>query len=273
MSGIRKGVPRESAVRKGVPRENAVRKDVCRESGIRASVPAVNAPRETEIRLNGTRQTGPGETGARVNVLREIVSRAGEIREKAVRTEPQGAVARAVIPRGRRTAVITAAATAAVMAAPTAAARAEAREAGRTEDSSSQEEADRMEGPRETDRADFREAAGRVLWVLQVTAGVRALVRVLGAISMVVRATAEALEGREVDSVTINRARVLFRKLRARIWRRSARKTREGLTARRKESAPGKTISTRRMRQPGRSPAGSSSLKRRKRKWQRKSSR
>lgn len=266
-------------------RTSGARKGECRESVARASVPAMNGRREsvlraTEVRLSGIRQTDPGETGARMTALREIVSRAEEVREKAaVRTDLQergvsreSAVREAIL-RARQTAVITAVVTTVAMAALMAV-RAEVRATGRTEDSSSQEEAaDRMEGPRETDKTDFREAAGRVLWVLQVTAGVRALVRVLGAVSTVVRATAEALAGREVDFGIINRARALLQRLRARMWRRSARKKRDGLTVRRKASAPGKTISMRRMRQPGRSPAGSSSLKRRKRKWQRKSSR
>ena len=255
-------------------RTSVARKGECRESVARASVPAMNGRREsvlraTEVRLSGIRQTDPGETGARMTALREIVfreivSRAEEVREKAaVRTDLQergvsreSAVREAIL-RARQTAVITAVVTTVAMAALMAV-RAEVRATGRTEDSSSQEEAaDRMEGPRETDKTDFREAAGRVLWVLQVTAGVRALVRVLGAVSTVVRATAEALAGREVDSGIINRARALLQRLRARMWRRSARKKRDGLTARRKASAPGKTISMRRMRQPGRSPAGS----------------
>ena len=158
---------------------NARRKAVLQESGIRATVPAATAsrasvPRETEIRLSGIRQTDPKETESRTNVLRVTVSRAEETREMAAaRTDPPGravireSAARAVIPKGMQTAV-TAAAVITGAAAHTA--------ADRTEDSSSQEgAAGRMADLRETDRVDFREAAGRVLWVLQVTAEVRAL--------------------------------------------------------------------------------------------------
>lgn len=287
-----------TALKQSVLRRNAARETVPRATGCRMSVPAAtvlkeSVPRETEIR-----QTDPEETGARMTALRESVLRESVFRETvpraeeirvtaAARTERQGRgvtretahradIHRADTPVELQTAVITvtaAAATTAAMAALTAA-RAQARETDRTEDSSSQEEAaDRMADLRETDKVDFREAAGRVLWALQAIAAVRALARVLGGISMAARATAEALEDREVDSAIINRVKALPERLRERIWRRSARKKRDGLTARKKASAPRKTISMRRMMQPGRNPADSSSLRRRKRKWQRRSSR
>lgn len=263
-----------TALKASVLRGNAAREAVPRATGCRMSVLAATALRASGLRETEIRQTDPEETGTRMSVSRANVFRAEEIREKAAaRTDRQGrdvtreTALRADILRGLQTAVTAAAATTVVMAALTA-----ARETDRTEDSSSQEEAaDRMADLRETDKADFREAAGRVLWVLQVTVAVRALARVLGGISMVARATAEALEDREVDSEIINRVRALQERLRVRIWRRSARKKRDGLTARRKASAPKKTIFMRRMMQPGRNPADSSSLRRRKRKWQRKS--
>ena len=171
-----------------------------------------------------------------------------------------------------RITVIIAAGTTAAMAALTAAVRAaRVRVTDRREDSSSQEEAaDKMADLRATDKPDFREAAGRVLQGLQVIVAVRGAVRVLTAVSAVVRVTAEALEDREADSEIISQVKALQEKLLPRIWRRSARKKSGVQTARRKENAPGRTISTRRMMQQGRNPADSLNLRRRKKKQSKK---
>ena len=202
-----------------------------RASAARAGDPGatgcrMSVPRETE-----TRATGPGETETRATVSEGSVPRGTAIRAEghrgtaAARTDrPEPGVIRVSagredIPRALRITGTAAAGTTAVTAALTAA-RVRARATGRREDSSSQEEAaDRMADLRETGRTDFREAAGRALRVLQAIAAVRAQARVLGAVLTAVRATAEALEDRELDSGIINRLRALRERLRARIWR------------------------------------------------------
>jgi hypothetical protein len=100
----------------------------------------------------------------------------------------------------------------------------------------------RMPDSRVTGPMDFRETAGRVLKAVQMIAVVRALIRAADAVITIIPATVEAMEGREADSEIISRVKDLRQKLLPKIWRRSGRKTRGGLTARRRISAPGKII-------------------------------
>lgn len=119
-----------------------------------------------------------------------------------------------------------------------------ARGTDRTGDNHRQEEAMvKMPDIRATGRTDIREMAGRVLKTVRMIAVVRELVKAAVVISTVVRATAEAMEGRAADTETINRVRDSWEKRLRRIWRKSARKIRDAQTARRKTNVLRKTIS------------------------------
>ena len=219
--------------------------------GVPRNGPGMTGPRGSAARLRDVRRIVLRAAGPKMTGLRETADRAVDSRTGGTdRTDLQEmAVSRATAIRKdspRITAAVTIAATGTARAeteAPVRAAREE-----RTADSSSQEEAAaRMADHRETDRMDFSEAAGRVLAAVWAIAVARALVREATAIGAVARATAEALEDRELDSEIIN-PRALQERLRARIWRRSARKKRGAPTARRKANVPERTISTKRMR-------------------------
>ena len=105
-----------------------------------------------------------------------------------------------------------------------------------------------MEDRRVTDRMGIREVVGQVLKVARVTAGVRAVARAATAALTVHRAMAEAMADREIDSEIISRAKASRQRLLEKIWRRGARKRRGAQAARRRISAPGKTISMRKTR-------------------------
>ena len=189
-----------------------------------------NALKMSVLRTSDPRMTVPRERDVRGIALRAAGPRAKDPRESAVRAEED----RTDSPR-----IIAAAMDAAII---------ETARAEETEDSSSQEEETaKMADHRETGRMDFREAAGLALAAVWVIAAARALVRAVTVGLTAARVTAGALQDRELDSEIIN-PKALREKLRARIWRRSARKKSGAPTARRKASAPGKTISTKRTR-------------------------
>lgn len=127
-------------------------------------------------------------------------------------------------------------------------ARAAIRAADRTADNSRAEEAAAMADLRETEETDFRDLAGRVWKAARVTGAVLAAVRAADAVLTVLRAITAAMEDREPDSGIRTRARALAERLRQRTWIRGARKTRGAQAARRRISAPGRIISTRRTR-------------------------
>lgn len=229
-------ISRARELRGNVLRMSVPRVKKLRMTGLRMQRPRAKDPRMTVPRIQGSRTTG-----LRGRELRETGIRAGDPRAaEADRTGPQGKAAtrgtggRKAFPR---TETVTTEAGALVRAA-----RDIARKTDRT---SPGEAADKMADLREIDRTDFREMAGRALAAVRVIAGVRALVRVLTVISMAVRVTAAAMEDREPDTEIINRARLLRERLLQRIWKRSARKKRGVQTARRRESDPGRIISTR----------------------------
>ena len=188
-----------------------------READLRMTDPRAREPRETDLRMRATDRTDLQETD---------ISRGTVVRKAVFRITAAGGI------------------TAAVMAGIR-----EARAIDRSADNSSQEEAMvRMPERRETDRADrpdFRDLAGRALAVVRLIGAVRALVRVLTVISTVVRAIIAEMADREPDSEIISRVRASQERLRQRIWKRSARKKRGVLTARRRGNAPRRTISMR----------------------------
>jgi hypothetical protein len=123
---------------------------------------------------------------------------------------------------------------------------------------------------RETDKTDFRETAGRVLKTVRMIAVVRALVQAAVVVLMAVREIIEETADREPDPEIREAARALWEKLRQRIWKRGAKKISAVQAIKRGISAQGKTIFTRRMKHYGISPAGSSSPKRKRKKWLKK---
>lgn len=238
---------RHSGCRARNPKVSSVLSSAYRATGLRVSVgrelDVANALRTTVLRARDARGIAPRESAGRETVPRAEGSRTPE----AARTDlPEKAVIRAAATGSPR---ITAAAITEATETARAAAVAEIRAAReeRIADSSSQEEeAARMEDHRETGRMDFREAAGLALAVAWAIAAVRGLVRGVTVTLTVVRATVAALEDREPDSEIISLARALLEKLRARISKRNAKKKRGGPTARRRASAPRRTISTKR---------------------------
>ena len=241
---------RHSSLR-DVPRSAGVR----RNTGVPRNAPRMTGPtgpRGSAPRARDVRRTVPrAAADLRVTGLRETAVRAADSRTEGTdrRDLQEMDVSRATAIR-RDSLRITAAATRAATGTARAETEAPARavRAERTAVSSSQEEAAaRMADHRETDRTDFSAAAGRVLAAAWAIVVAREAVRGATVALTVLRAMAEAVQGRELDSEIIN-PRALREKLRARIWRRSARKTRGARTARRKASVPGKTISTKRMR-------------------------
>ena len=139
-------------------------------------------------------------------------------------------------------------ATTAIRETVTTEARAAIRAADRIADNSRAEEAAAMADLRGTEETDFRDLAGRVWKAARVTGAVLAAVRAADAALTVLRAITAAMEDREPDSGIRTRARALAERLRQRTWIRGARKTRGVQAARRRISAPGRIISTRRTR-------------------------
>ena len=205
-------------------------------SVLRTSDPRMTVPRERDVRGIALRAAGPRAKDPRESAVRAADSR---MRETARSGQTETAASRAEEDRTDSPRIIAAAMDAAII---------ETARAEETEDSSSQEEETaKMADHRETGRMDFREAAGLALAAVWVIAAARALVRAVTVGLTAARVTAGALQDRELDSEIIN-PKALREKLRARIWRRSARKKSGAPTARRKASAPGKTISTKRTR-------------------------
>lgn len=101
----------------------------------------------------------------------------------------------------------------------------------------------KMQDIRVTDKTDIRETADRVMKMVRMIAGVRALARAAAAIITAARATAAAMADREPDTEIISRAKDLWEKRLLRIWKRSVKKIREGQTARRRISVPARIIS------------------------------
>lgn len=200
-------------------------------------------PRETGVRQTEAELTDPAQTDFRATGLRASAIRAtGPRMREAGRTDLQ----ETDMPRGtadRKAAfrIIAVGITAAMVTVRMV------RAAEQSADNSSQEEAmGRMPEHRETDRADFRDLAGRALAAVRLIGAVRVLVRALTVTLTAARVIIVQMEDREPDSEIISQVKASLERLRQKIWKRSARKIRDVRTARRKANVPGRTISMRR---------------------------
>lgn len=233
-------------------RQKELRVRKLRMKEIRAKELRMKDIRVTGVRTRGLRVTETGAIGPRETDSAATEARVGEIRMKGPRIQETDRTE--VIDR-QETAATREAALRRIVLRTTAAGTIEDREvpveqtAGRIEASSSPEEAaDRGTGLRVTDRMDLREMADRVLKAVKLIVAVREVVRAVTVILTAVRVTAEAMADREPDSEIINRLRASLERLRQRTLRRSARKIRDGQIVRRRESAPKKITSTKKMK-------------------------